>query len=142
VKGREYNIYHVWQRNGRGWFASYFHLGVVPSNTFFTFSIEIKRIDTIGVTNALLYASRKSNANWDSGINYSRTGKVSDLGNGWRREYHTIRTNRFSDILLSGWIVSWNSGDAAGHVYVRKPKLEIGEKHTGLTSLYSEKDEL
>jgi hypothetical protein len=128
IKGINDNTYHVWQEGGRGWFATYFNLGIVPVNTFFTFSIEIKRINTKGNTNALLYTTRKSNPNWSSGNDYSRVGEVRDLGNGWKREYHTIRTNQFSDILLSGWIVSWNYGDAAGHVYVRKPKLEIGEK--------------
>lgn len=130
TKGDGFNIYHVWQKNGKGWFATYFDIGRVSPNTFFTFSIDIKRADIKGNTHAMLFTARKSNQQWGSGNDYSEVGIVENLKDGWKREYHTIKTNGYSDILLSGWIVAWGYGQADGHIYVCKPKVEVGNKAT------------
>lgn len=37
IKTKDYNIYHVWQEKGRGWFATYFNIGKIPPNTYYYF---------------------------------------------------------------------------------------------------------
>jgi len=130
IKTGEFNTYHVWQKEGNGWFATSFQIGRVPPNTFFTYSIEIKRIDTKGEARPMLFTTRSSNPEWGSGSDYSETGLVKDMGDGWKREFHTIKTNHFYDIMLSGWLVAWHYGQAEGQIYVRKPKIEIGDRAT------------
>ncbi len=136
VSENEGNIYHVWQENGRGYFATYFNIGRVPANTFFTFSIDKRIVNAKGEVQPMLYTTRLSNQAWGSGNNYSEVGLVKDLGNSWKREFHTIRTNEYSDIVLSGWIVAWDYGQAEGDIYVRKPKLEIGNKPTSWNNIF------
>jgi hypothetical protein len=130
IKTKNCNIYHVWQEKGRGWFATYFNIGRILPNTYFTFSIDIKRVNIEGGAHARLYTTRLSDRNWGAGNDYSETGVSIDLKDGWKREFHTIKTKDYSDILLSGWIVAWDYGQAGGHIYVCKPKLEIGNKPT------------
>ena len=92
-----------------------------------TFSIDIKRINIEGVAQARLYTTRLSDGNWGTGNDCSETGVFIDLKDGWKREFHTIKTKDYSDILLSGWMVTWDYGPASGHLYVRNPRLEIGD---------------
>jgi tetratricopeptide (TPR) repeat protein len=128
IKNGEYNVYQVYQKEG--WSATYFNIGRVPANTFFTFSIDIKRSNPNSKLHSRLYTTRISEDKWGSGQNYSEMGLVEELEDGYRREFHTIKTNGNSDILLSGWIVLREYGYDDASVYVRKPKVEIGNKPT------------
>jgi len=130
IKTDQFSTYHVWQKGGNGWFATSFQIGRVPPNTFFTYSIEIKRIDTRGEARPMLFTTRSSNPEWGSGSDYSEIGLVKDMRDGWKREFHTIKTDKSHDIMLSGWLVAWHYGQAEGQIYVRNPKVEIGNRAT------------
>jgi hypothetical protein len=103
-----YNIYHVWQKNGKGWFATYFKVGRVPPNTSFRLSLDSKMVSTKGVIQAMLYTDRLSDGQWGSGQSYSKTGSLENKDSEWKTEFHTIKTKDQPDIMLSGWIAAWS----------------------------------
>lgn len=127
------NVYHVWQRDRAGWFATYFRLGRVPNNTSFIFSIEIKEVNTVNFNRPAIFTYTNKNKIWGSGATFEERFDSELLDNDWKRDFFVLKTLDSDEVFLEGWLVSWSDLRGEGDVYVRKPKLEIGNEATTCT---------
>jgi len=125
----ENNIYHVWQRDRAGWFATYFKLGRVPNNTYIVFSIETKYVEAIRHNSPQMFTTTKTNM-WHSGTKFSNEILSEKIDDGWKKESYVLLTKETNEIFLKGWIASWQYAKGSGDIYVRNPKVEFGQEAT------------